>query len=147
MIWEDLIVILIDKLLIGILILIVGLWINRKLHDYRVGLEENVGTRVRIAERRLPSYRKLWEITQPTSRAREQALTPQERKELYVALWQWYYEAGNGIFLSNETRELYLDAREALIRESTENSDIIKLFSGLRTAIKNEIGIYGTKVQ
>ncbi len=141
--WEKLSLLIIDKALIGVLLLIVGLWINRKLHVYKIGLEESVGTRVRIAERRLPSYRKLWEITQPTTRARKSDLSMEERKELYDKLCIWYYEKGNGIFLSNETRDLYLSAREDLLKKAISNDDITETFSQLRTEIKNEIGIYG----
>lgn len=141
--WEKFALLLIDKALIGVLILIVGLWINKKLHEYKIGLEEGVSTRVRIAERRLPSYRKLWEITQPTTKARDSQLSMEERKELYGKLCSWYYETGNGIFLSNNTRELYLSAREDLIKDTISNEEVTKTFSNLRTEIKNEIGIYG----
>ena len=141
--WEKLSLLLIDKALIGVLILVVGLWINRKLHEYKIGLEEGVSTRVRIAERRLPSYRKLWEITQPTTKARDYDLSMEERKKLYNNLCSWYYESGNGIFLSNKTRELYLNAREELIQENISDDDITKIFSKLRSEIKSEIGIYG----
>ncbi|MEM7208867.1 MAG: hypothetical protein AAF434_13675 [Pseudomonadota bacterium] len=144
--WQDFLLVIVDKLLIGILILIVGLWINRKLHEYKIGLEENVGTRVRIAERRLPSYRKLWELTGPTTRARDKQLSMVERRELYKALCGWYYESGNGIFLSNNTRELYLDSRESLINDNVSDEEITRIFSSLRTEIKNEIGIYGMRV-
>lgn len=141
--WEKLALLLIDKALIGALILIVGLWINRKLQEYKIGLEEGVSTRVRIAEKRLPSYRKLWEITQSTTKARDSDLSMEERKELYDKLCRWYYETGNGIFLSNKTRDLYLSAREDLIRNTITNDDITKTFSKLRSEIKSEIGIYG----
>lgn len=141
--WESLSLLIIDKVLIGVLVLIVGLWLNRKLEQYKIALEEGISTRVRIAERRLPSYRKLWEITQPTTKARDAALSMEDRKELYTRLCNWYYEEGNGIFLSNKTRELYLDAREKLIRDDTSSDDITDYFSTLRSEIKSEIGIYG----
>ncbi|MEJ2395451.1 MAG: hypothetical protein P8045_08325 [Candidatus Thiodiazotropha sp.] len=144
--WPELLIVIVDKLLIGVLILIVGFWINRKLHEYKIGLEENVGTRVRIAERRLPSYRKLWELTSPTTHARTKELSDIEKKELYDQLCKWYYETGNGIFLSNETRKLYLDSRESLLDENVSDEDITRIFSRLRTEIKNEIGIYGKRV-
>jgi hypothetical protein len=144
--WEKLFLVIVDKALIGVLMLVVGLWINRKLHEYKIGLEEGVGTRVRIAEKRLPSYRELWELTQPTTKSRKEELSMAERKDLYQRLCGWYYEKGNGIFLSNTTRELYLSAREDLLKDSLSGDDITKIFSTLRTAIKNEIGIYGEYV-
>lgn len=141
--WEKLSLIIVDKALIGVLILIVGFWINRKLHEYKIGLEEGVGTRVRIAERRLPSYRKLWEITKPTTKARTTTLSKDDRNGLYSDLWHWYYDEGNGIFLSADTRELYLDARECLLRSQTSEEEITITFSRLRSKVKKEIGIYG----
>ena len=144
--WEKLYLIIIDKALMGVLLLIIGLWINKKLERYKIGLEESVGTRVRIAERRLPSYRQLWEITQPTTKARKADLSMPAREKLYEKLCTWYYQEGNGIFLSNKTRDLYLSAREDLIKESVSNEAITETFSTLRTEIKNEIGIYGKQL-
>jgi hypothetical protein len=69
--WENLWLVIIDKALIGILLMIVGFWINRKLQEHKLGLGKGLDTRVRIAESRLPAYRRLWEITQPTTRSRE----------------------------------------------------------------------------
>ncbi len=144
--WEKLYLIIIDKALMGVLLLIIGLWINKKLERYKIGLEESVGTRVRIAERRLPSYRQLWEITQPTTKARKADISMPAREKLYEKLCIWYYQEGNGIFLSNKTRDLYLSAREDLIKESVSNDAITETFSTLRTEIKNEIGIYGKQL-
>ena len=141
--WEKLWLIIIDKALIGVLLLIVGFWINRKLQQYKLGLEEGLDTRVRIAEKRLPAYRLLWAITQPTTRARDIELSMEERNALYDQLREWYYDSGNGIFLSSATRDLYLDAREKLRSEEISDDQITAVFSNLRSEIKSEIGIYG----
>jgi hypothetical protein len=47
--------IIIDKALIGVLLLLVGYWINRELQECKIGLEEGVDTRVRKTEGSDPS--------------------------------------------------------------------------------------------
>lgn len=145
--WNTINPILIDKAAIGFLLLLVGLWINRKLSKYKADLEEGLGTRVRIAEARLPAYKNLWELTSPTSPKRIKLLSFKERKALLLRLREWYYKQGQGIFLSEKTRALYFDSLktlESIVIDQKTEEYITKKFSSLRSILKNEIGIYGT---
>lgn len=147
--WDQLLPILVDKVAIGLLLLLVGLWINRKLSRYRSDLEERLDTKSRIAEARLPAYRKLWESTSPACPERAGSLALKDRKALISLLRQWYYDDGQGIFLGEHSSLLYLDALRTL--ESKEispkiESQITEAFATLRVILKKEIGIYGRPV-
>lgn len=77
-------------------------------------------TRMRVAERRLEAYARLWaamHVASPTRLARWNAapLTYTEREELFRAFTAWYYEDGNGMLLEGKTRALYLRVKDNLI--------------------------------
>ncbi len=144
---NELFMVIIDKGLLAILLLLIGFWINRKLSEYKSNLEQNLQTKILLAESKLPSFTSLWQITAPTSPTRKKNLNDKERTDLNLALVNWYYQKGNGLYLSNELRELYLCARESLTLSSEDpnsEKEISDNFSKLRTALKNEIGIYGS---
>ena len=144
--WNELLKIVLDKGLLAILLAIIGLWINRKLSEYKSDLEHNIQTKILIAESRLPAFTSLWDKTAATSPTREKSLGDVERKQLNSSLREWYYENGNGLFLTGELRDLYLNARKSLEKSSSEpesEKEITDLFTKLRTELKNEIGIYG----
>jgi len=80
--------------------------------------------RQKTTEGRIIAYGKLWEITKIATPMREKnwhegkyqnLLTHDERKELYKAMTDWYYEKGNGIFLGDTTRRMYLSAKHNLL--------------------------------
>ncbi|MBI9097549.1 MAG: DUF1353 domain-containing protein [Spirochaetaceae bacterium] len=137
---------IIDKLVIGVLILIVGLWINKKLSQYKSNLEEGMENRVRIAEARLPAYQKLWSLTSITNPHRDNPLTSQEIDQLQKQMEDWFYTEGQGLFLSQQVYSAYRDAL-AVLGNNEINSSIVReikeKFITLRKTLKNEIGIYG----
>ncbi|MCF6155914.1 MAG: hypothetical protein E3K36_11825 [Candidatus Brocadia sp.] len=78
----------------------------------------------KTADGRMRSYAELWEITGVARSTRikewhaeelKGPLTQDERMKLYVALTKWYYENGNGMVLGDNTRRLYLTAKDNLI--------------------------------
>jgi hypothetical protein len=57
-------------------------------------------TRIKLLEVRVEAYRKLFaltEITSPTRLGRGDSLSPEEAKALGKAIYDWYYENGNGL--------------------------------------------------
>jgi hypothetical protein len=120
----------------------------------------------RVAEKRFDSYAKLWaefKVASPLRKVtREGPLSQDERHSLYGKLTNWYYDRGNGMLLSQETRDIYLAAKENLICEvealkpaslqkrvqASDNPDAlrgwasIRQFSLLRTAMRGDIAIY-----
>jgi hypothetical protein len=120
----------------------------------------------RVAEKRFDSYGKLWaelKVASPLRRVTgEGPLSQDERHTLYGKLTDWYYDSGNGMLLSQETRNIYLAAKENLICEvdalkpaslqkqvqASDDPDTIRgwasirQFSLLRTAMRGDIAIY-----
>ena len=144
--WGEFLKITLDKGIYAILLLMLGLWINRKLSKYKSDLEASIQTKLLLAESRLPSFTSLWEKTEITSPTRENKIDDNERDELNTHLRRWYYEKGNGLYLTNDLRNIYLNARKSLEERSTNpasEEEITKIFTKLRTELKNEIGIYG----
>ena len=63
--------------------------------------------RVKLLEVRVEAYRKLFaltEITSPTRLGRSESLSTEEAKALGKAIYDWYYENGNGLLTPNRTR-------------------------------------------
>ena len=144
--WDEFIKISLDKGVYAILLLVLGLWINRKLSKYESDLEESTQTKLLLAESRLPSFTRLWKITAITSPTRKNKIDDNARAALNTSLREWYYDNGNGLYLTNELRNTYRKARESLEARSTDSlseDNITKKFSTLRTELKNELGIYG----
>ena len=120
----------------------------------------------RVAEKRFDSYAKLWaefKVASPLRRVTgEGPLSQDERHTLYGKLTNWYYDSGNGMLLSQETRNIYLVAKENLIcgvdalkpaslqkkvqaskePDADRGSASIRQFSLLRTAMRGDIAIY-----
>jgi hypothetical protein len=67
-----------------------------------------------VAEKRFEAYAKLWAHTKVASPMRGSPLTETERKDLYRALTDWYYDDGNGMLLTEQTRNIYLNAKRNL---------------------------------
>lgn len=74
----------------------------------------------RVTEKRFDAYAALWEkmhIASPTRLANwnRSPLNREERHQLFQDFTRWYYEKGNGMFLGDSTRNLYLIAKDNLI--------------------------------
>ena len=78
--------------------------------------------KLRVAEKRLAAYEKLWDkmsFASPVRLARwkAQPLTQEERGKLFDDFVAWYYENGSGMFMDERTRPLYLCVKDNLIRD------------------------------
>jgi hypothetical protein len=126
----------------------------------------NIGREVRlkVAERRLSAYERLWAATSVTSPYGE-PLDEQSRRALHDELTQWFYRNGDGLLLEYTTKSVYLAARENLIRpveeivplearrrllacrgedlEPQRDQMIRRQFSLLRTQLKGDLAVYG----
>ena len=94
----------------------------------------------RMLEQRLADYRKLWKLTEPTSRRKIATLTSQSASALAEELTEWYYHQG-GMVLSDEARDKFFAARGSLEPSRTEqdptrwHTAVVNAFSFLRTAL------------
>lgn len=110
----------------------------------------------KTADGRMKSYSELWAITGVASPTRLQkwhegtvggSLTREERVNLYVEFTKWYYRCGNGMYLGDGTRSLYLKSKDNLIcpdselQPSTLGDELKKLPEEHRSARRGEISI------
>jgi hypothetical protein len=70
---------------------------------------------LKLAERQVDSYARLWDITGVALPDRQTPLDRVEREKLYDEMIKWYVESGNGIFLSVPSRDLYVGVRTNLV--------------------------------
>ncbi len=116
-----------------------------------------------VAEKRFAAYAKLWAHTKVASPMRGSPLTENERSDLYTTLTDWYYDDGNGMLLTEQTRNVYLNAKRNLTcldkelvpeslakrvlatrddRESIRGQASIDQLSLLRTSMRADIRIF-----
>lgn len=137
------------QLVISSLIALIGLYLA---HSYRRQ------QRLRIAERRLDAYGKLWaltEVARPTrvkdvSVDREGPLTREEARTLYQEMTHWYFRSGNGLLLPDATKQLYLKvkarlgayAEEGGLPSDSEGTRRITELGLLRAQMRLDLDIY-----
>lgn len=94
----------------------------------------------KMLEQRLLDYRKLWKLTESTSRRKVHDLTSEAANGLADQLTTWYYHEG-GIVLSAEARDSFFGARNSLESPRPEHAPaewretVVAAFSALRTAL------------
>jgi len=120
--------------------------------------------RLKVAERRLRAYESLWAKTTSTSPYHE-PLDDHGRSALHNELTSWYYANGDGLLLESVTKNVYLAAKDNLIRPVEEIVPVLtrrrllrlsgdelerqrgllarRQFSLLRTQLKTDLAVYG----
>ena len=137
---QTLFVTVLDKAIIGGLLLVAGFWLNRSIELFKSQLE----FRKQTAVAREAAYRRLWALTQIFSPSIRTDLPTEHRDEVALSLRSWYYTDGNGIYLSRTAADLFFKARD-LLKQPDEDADRIRhAFSALRTQMKLDVGVYDT---
>jgi hypothetical protein len=77
----------------------VGLWFA---HSYRRQI------RLKLAERQVESYMRLWTLTAPATPFRSTPLEPAELTKLHDDMSTWYFDDGDGILTSAAVRNLFV---------------------------------------
>jgi hypothetical protein len=147
-------------LVITSVIAVIGLYLAHSLRRQ---------TSLKIAEQRIASYRELWMlmgVVRPTRLSEAERsgvlatddahsavgpLTRREASSLYQAMTRWYFDAGNGLLLTNTTKWLYLEAKKRLgdfaAADNTEwereGERRINELSLLRLQMRSDLDIYG----
>jgi hypothetical protein len=80
-------------------------------------LARNIGRdlKLRLAERRLAAYERLWALMYPASPYAE-LLDEAGRRQLHASFTNWYYQNGDGMMLEQLSRSVYFEAKDNLIR-------------------------------
>ncbi|MGH2933892.1 MAG: hypothetical protein ACRDL2_05175, partial [Gaiellaceae bacterium] len=94
---------------VGVLIPGAGLYLGNSV---RLRTREEVKSAV--ASKRLPAYASLWEMTKVASPMRGRPLSSEERSGLFDEMTDWYYDGGQGMLLTEQTRNIYLTAKRNL---------------------------------
>ena len=88
---------------------------------------------------RVEAYKRLWELSESVINIENQFDTA-DKESIINELKSWYFEEGNGIFLSNEASESFRKAVRAL--KKSNMNDIKSRFSDLRIQLKNDVAVY-----
>ncbi|MGE5763300.1 MAG: hypothetical protein ACM3ZF_05320 [Mycobacterium leprae] len=75
----------------------------------------NRDVRLRMAERRLTAYERLWALMRPASRF-SSPLDEAGRRCLHEKFTDWYYANGDGMLLERTSRTVYLEVKDNLVR-------------------------------
>jgi hypothetical protein len=153
---QQLIIVMADKLVIGIAIIFVGYIFNSRLKAIEnkqmlakeirdLQVQKELQATAQIAAARLPAYKTLWEQQEQFSPTLHSDLTVPQRKDLEAKLRTWYYKDGNGIFLSHAAITSYRTALECLMKEGEQTIVIKDAFSSLRTQLKEDMRIYNSE--
>jgi hypothetical protein len=95
---------------VPILITAAGLYLGQSIRrKTRAEIEQQV------AGRRLEAYDELWSKTPIAMGGGAALASAAAREKLYAELTAWYYEGGNGMVLSEQTRNVYLAAKANLV--------------------------------
>lgn len=129
-----------DKLLIGVVLLIAGLWLNERLEI----LKGQIGLQNAMAQSRALAFGTLWALTQPLTPRGVELPTEETCKGAFPEIRKWYYSEAGAMHLSFAATDQYLALLTALERRDSEAAK--KHASALRTQLKVDIGVY-TKAQ
>lgn len=88
---------------------------------------------------RIEAYKRLWEMTESVINIENQFDTA-DKETIINELKSWYFEEGNGIFLSTDASESFRKAVRAL--KKSNMTDITSRFSDLRIQLKNDVAVY-----
>jgi uncharacterized protein YoxC len=88
---------------------------------------------------RLDAYKRLWEISESIHDATG-ALDASTKSSIIADLNAWYFDDGNGMFLSSEASDIFRIAIRSLKNASL--ADAKARFSELRIQLKNDIALY-----
>lgn len=88
---------------------------------------------------RIEAYKRLWEISETVTGSKDR-LDSADKETIINELNSWYFEDGNGIFLSSEASESFRKVIRALKKSNI--NDIKSRFSDLRIQLKNDISVY-----
>jgi hypothetical protein len=121
----------------GLVASVLSIWATVVAHNVRREMQ------VKILEPQLEAYRKLWALMDVASPTLVKEWSREERGTLEAKLRAWYYEKGNGIFLSRESRAFLVEAKKSLLDAKIASDAIRGTLSNLRSQLKNDIGVYG----
>lgn len=130
---------LVDNLLIGVLVLIIGYWLKQRLETFK----NNLSLQTALAPKRTEAYETLWHKTKDLTPRKLADLDLDVAKSSCIKdLRNWYYNEGNAMYLSLDSADLLLRGLTLLEHNEVTAKQIKNHFSSLRTQLKIDLGIY-----
>jgi hypothetical protein len=98
------------------------------------------GLQVEMAVPRVGAYRNLWALTRRGSIV--QPADQDERNHLEESIFEWYFEDGQGIFLSDASRDIVHGLQAQLRDDTVDWVGVCRTYSTLRLSSKNDVGVF-----
>jgi hypothetical protein len=136
---DSILLALVDKFLIGALVLVFGFWLNARLEK----LKGQIALQNAVGPMRGAAYARLWALTEELSPRGPLELSREKYAQLSDALRGWYYTAGNAMYLSLDAADLFLRGLAVLEHpDRSEPGTAKRIYSALRTQMKIDLGVY-----
>jgi hypothetical protein len=108
----------------------------------RAGVDLKSTELVAISDKRLPAYQKLWSIMKPLSPRSKEPLNQETRTRLENDFSNWFFDGGDGLFLTWQALDEYIFATGLLSNPKADDEIVRSAFSGLRTQMKIDLSVY-----
>lgn len=119
---------------------------TERIEMLRSELQRDLQLQLEIAKARQPAYKTLWALMLCTKKFDPIPLGTEVRAKFAADLTAWYYENGNGMFLSIKAKDRFLKARELLNAHPLETDAAIRdAFGALRTEMAIDLAIYNSE--
>ena len=125
---DSLLIAIADKLLIGVVLLIAGLWLNERLEV----LKGQIGLQNALAQDRAKAFGVLWMATQPLT-PRNELPTEEACEGAFPEIRKWYYSEAGAMHLSFDATNECLGLLKAL--EHREAGAAKKLASDRKSVV------------
>lgn len=130
---QDLWLAVIESGLLALILIGVGYFVNRRLEQDKA----DEGIRQKVAEARADAYKALWTLTSALKSRLDELSdddVPQsDAQRLRQKLTTWYYDLGNGLYLSHPAASLFMHGLVLLEQPSVSRKQIKNHLSELRT--------------
>jgi hypothetical protein len=133
---QSLLLTIVDKLLIGLLLLIAGYWLNGAVER----MKGRIALQNALAPARSAAYSKLWGHTQGLTPRGKLLPSAQDCEKAFIETRAWYYSEGGAMHLTHDATRLTLQLLTCLEQRDAEQAKAIA--SALRTQLKLDLGTY-----
>ena len=131
---------ILDKLLVGILLLVAGWWLNGRLEK----LKGQIALHTALAQARAAALGSLWSLTQHLT-PRSALPSASDCSAAFTELRQWYYSQSGAMHLSFDATGRFFRLLQALEQAEPDCAKAKQLTSELRTQLKLDMGVYTSR--
>jgi hypothetical protein len=133
---QSLLLTIVDKLLIGLLLLIAGYWLNGAVER----MKGRIALQNALAPARSAAYSRLWGHTQRLTPRGDVLPSAQDCEKAFMETRAWYYSEGGAMHLTHDATKLTLQLLACVERGDSTQAKAIA--SALRTQLKLDLGTY-----